>query len=205
VQDETPGSSPGARQAVLEGDLDAALQRARTGDERGFLVLWRALQPMVLRYLRMYDGAGHEDVAAETWLHVVRDLPQFEGDADDFRRWLFTIARHRAIDAGRGRALRPLVLVGDARSLQHRQSSPSAEEQVMQSMSTDDALALLGRLPVAQRELVALRVLADLDVATVAGIVGISAGAVRVGVHRALKTLSGRAEATSVELQVEVP
>jgi RNA polymerase sigma-70 factor (ECF subfamily) len=201
VQDETPGSSPGALQPAFEGDLDAALGHARAGDEHGFLELWRALQPMLLRYLRVYDGAGHEDVAAETWLHAVRDLPQFKGDAADFRRWLFTIARHRAIDAGRSRALRPLVLVGDARSLLQT-SSPSAEEQVMESMSTDDALALLGRLPVAQRELVALRVLADLDVATVADIVGISAGAVRVGVHRALKTLSGSAGVTSVEVEV---
>lgn len=202
MQDETPGSSPGALQPAFEGDLDAALVHARAGDEHGFLELWRTLQPMLLRYLRVYDGAGHEDVAAETWLHAVRDLPQFKGDAADFRRWLFTIARHRAIDAGRSRALRPLVLVGDARSLLHQTSSPSAEEQVMESMSTDDALALLGRLPVAQRELVALRVLADLDVATVADIVGISAGAVRVGVHRALKTLSDRAGVTSVEVEV---
>ncbi|MCW2571352.1 MAG: polymerase, sigma-24 subunit, subfamily [Frankiales bacterium] len=202
MQDETPGSSPGALQPAFEGDLDAALVHARAGDEHGFLELWRALQPMLLRYLRVYDGAGHEDVAAETWLHAVRDLSQFKGDAADFRRWLFTIARHRAIDAGRSRALRPLVLVGDARSLLHQTSSPSAEEQVMESMSTDDALALLGRLPVAQRELVALRVLADLDVATVADIVGISAGAVRVGVHRALKTLSDRAGVTSVEVEV---
>jgi RNA polymerase sigma-70 factor (ECF subfamily) len=191
---------PGAQQAAGEGDLDAALQRARGGDEAGFLILWRALQPMLLRYLRVCSDGGHEDVAGETWLHVVRDLAQFDGDAADFRRWLFTIARHRAIDAGRSRALRPLVLVGDARSLHTERSVPSAEEQAMVSMSTDDALALLHRLPAAQRELVALRVLADLDVSTVANIVGISAGAVRVGVHRALKALAAGVPLTAVEV-----
>jgi RNA polymerase sigma-70 factor (ECF subfamily) len=155
---------------------------------------------MLLRFLRVYGGDGHEDVAGDTWLQVVRDLPRFAGDAADFRRWLFTIARHRAIDASRGRARRPLALVGDTRSLDDSRSAPSAEQQVMERMSTDDALAAVRRLPAAQAELVALRVLADLDVNTVAGIVGMSPGAVRVSVHRALKTLAQRPDLMAVEV-----
>lgn len=180
---------------MLENDLDTALRRARRGDEAGFLTLWRGLQPRLLRFLRVYDGDSFEDVAAETWLHAVRDLPGFRGDAEDFRRWLFTIARHRAIDAGRSRALRPLLLVGDARELSTDTTTASAEEQAMTSLSTDDALALVRRLPPAQAELVALRVLADLDVSAVAAIVGTTPGAVRVGVHRALKALTALASA----------
>jgi RNA polymerase sigma-70 factor (ECF subfamily) len=188
------------QQAVPEGDLDTALLRARAGDDAGFRALWRALQPMLLRFLRVYGGDGHEDVAGDTWLQVVRDLPRFDGDAADFRRWLFTIARHRAIDASRGRARRPLALVGDTRALDDSRSAPSAEQQVMERMSTDDALAAVRRLPAAQAELVALRVLADLDVNTVAGIVGMSPGAVRVSVHRALKTLAQRPDLMAVEV-----
>src|SRR3954471_2000710 len=144
-----------AQPAVAEGDLDTALQRARAGEESGFLELWRALQPMLLRFLRMYDGEGPEDVASDTWLQAIRDLPGFVGDATDFRRWLFTIARHRAIDAGRGRARRPLQLVGDARALEGAGTTPSAEQQVMEQMSTDDAVAAVRGLPAAQAELVA--------------------------------------------------
>ena len=190
------------QQAALEDDLDAALLRARAGDEAGFLALWRALQPMLLRFLRVYGGDGPEDVASDTWLQVVRDLPGFVGDATDFRKWLFTIARHRAIDAGRSRTRRPVALVGDARSIEGARTEPSAEEQVMDRMSTNDALAALRTLPAAQGELVALRVLADLDAATVADIVGSTPGAVRVGVHRALRTLAGHPGLRSVEVEV---
>lgn len=186
-------------EAASGDDLDAALRRARAGDETGFVVLWRALQPMLLRFLRVYAGEGHEDLAAETWLQAVRDLPRFRGDAADFRRWLFTIARHRAIDAGRSRTLRPLLLVGDARDLDAETSAASAEEQALTQLSTDDAIALVRRLPPAQADLVALRVLADLDVAAVAAIVGSTPGAVRVGVHRALKALAGRPDLTVLE------
>jgi RNA polymerase sigma-70 factor (ECF subfamily) len=188
------------QEAVVEGDLDAALLRAQAGEESGFLTLWRTLQPMLLRFLRVYAGDGPEDVASETWLQVVRDLPSFHGDATDFRRWLFTLARHRAIDAGRSRGRHPLSLVGDARSLDDARTEPSAEEQVMDRMSTDAALAAVRRLPAAQAELVALRVLADLDVATVAGIVGCTPGAVRVGVHRALRSLAQRPGLAAVEV-----
>jgi RNA polymerase sigma-70 factor (ECF subfamily) len=205
VPDQTPTQRSGTEQAVPEGDLDTALRRARAGDEGGFRQLWRALQPMLLRFLRVYGGDGPEDVASDTWLQVVRDLPGFKGDATDFRRWLFTIARHRAIDAGRRRARRPVALVGDAGSLDDRRSERSAEEHVMDRMSTDDALAALRRLPPAQAELVALRVLADLDVSTVAAIVGSTPGAVRVGVHRALRTLAQCPGLSPVPVEVDVP
>ena len=58
-------------------DLDAALNAAISGDQNGFAVLWRALQPPILRYLRVVVGAAAEDVASETWLQAARDLHDF--------------------------------------------------------------------------------------------------------------------------------
>ena len=152
-------------------------------------MLWRALQPRLLRYLRLAAGDGHEDVAAETWLQVVRDLARFTGDAAAFRSWLFTVARHRAIDAGRARTARPLTLVGDVGAVDRRMSA-SAEDDALRRASTERALGVLRSLPPEQAEMVALRVLGDLDVAAVARIVGKSPGAVRVSVHRGLRTLA---------------
>ena len=77
--------------ATETADLADALERARSGDEAGFLELWRALQPRLLRYLRVLSCGDAEDVASETWLQVVRDLHRFSGSEDDFRRWLFTV------------------------------------------------------------------------------------------------------------------
>src|ERR1700729_2494277 len=96
--------------------LDEALVNARGGGEAGFLVLWHALQPRLLRYLRVVGCDDVEDVAGEPWLQVVRDLPKFKKDnADEFRAWLFTIGRHRAIDAARSRIrFRDKLLAADA-------------------------------------------------------------------------------------------
>jgi RNA polymerase sigma-70 factor (ECF subfamily) len=181
---------PGPTRVRVSGVLDAALERARDGDEAGFLELWRALNPQLLRYLAVRGVDQREDVAAETWLQVVRDLPRFIGDSDGFRAWIFTLARHRTIDAARVRAARPVVPLADLSVAPAPETAPSAEDEALTRVSTQRARALVASLPPDQAELVMLRVVADLDVAVVAEMVGKSPGAVRVAVHRALRSLS---------------
>jgi RNA polymerase sigma-70 factor (ECF subfamily) len=176
------------------------LRRARVGDESGFLELWRALQPRLLRYLRVHGSDGGEDIASETWLQIVRDLPTFIGTADGFRGWLFTIARHRAIDAARSRDARPVVALADVGAASRTPPAPSAENEALDRISTDNALAMVATLPADQAELVALRVIGGLDVGLVAQIVGKSPGAVRVSVHRGLRALSRDPRVRSAEV-----
>lgn len=149
--------------------------------------LWRTLHPPLLRYLTVRRNDSPEDLAAETWLQVIRDLSSFQGDGRDFRAFLFTVARNRAIDQGRARTARPLVLVPDP---VEPASAPSAETAALEGISTQSALDMVATLPPEQAEMVMLRVVAGLDVAAVAAIVGKKPGTVRVSVHRALRTLS---------------
>lgn len=169
------------------GVLDDALARASSGDDAGFLELWRALQPRLLRFLRVVGCEDPDDVASETWLQVVRDLHRFSGGEEDFRRWLFTIGRHRAVDAARARSRRP---AGAPSGLDILADTQLVEDQVLDGMSVQGAVALLSRLSRDQAEAVALRVIAGLDTPDVAKILGKSAGAVRVALHRGLKALA---------------
>src|SRR3984885_5639744 len=120
--------------------LDEALVDARSGGEAGFLVLWDALQPRLLRYLRVVGCDDVEDVAGETWLQVVRDLPKFKRHtADEFRAWLFTIARHRAIDAARSRRrVRDTVLAAEPLPPLVTPGNP-VEDEVFYELSTRQA------------------------------------------------------------------
>ncbi len=183
----THGPSSAARETPQES-LEEALAAARDGSEHGFGVLWRALHPPLLRYLSVRAGDSPEDVASETWFQVIRDLPSFRGNAGDFRAWLFTVARNRAIDAGRARAARPAVPLHDATP--DDRPVPSAETVALENVSTAAALEMVATLPTEQAEMVLLRVVAGLDVATVARMVGRRPGTVRVAVHRALQRLS---------------
>ena len=171
--------------------LDEALIKARAGDEAGFLVLWDALQPRLLRYLQVIGGDDVDDVAGETWLQVVRDLPKFKKDsADEFRAWLFTIGRHRAIDAARSRRrFRDKVLAAAPAPSPVTSGNP-VEDEVFHELSTRQAVAMVAGLSKDQAEVVALRVIAGLDTEAVARMLRKSPGAVRVALHRGLRALS---------------
>jgi RNA polymerase sigma-70 factor (ECF subfamily) len=169
--------------------FDRVLEAAAAGDERAFEVLWRDLHPRLLRYLKVVVPGGAEDLASETWLDVVRGLGRFEGDEPGFRAWVFTVARHRAIDWRRRMARQPVTPLPDE-LLPQRAAPDDPAATAIEAISTEQALALIAELPPDQAEVVALRSLAGLDVTRVAEIVGKRPGAVRVLAHRGLRRLA---------------
>lgn len=170
------------------GDL---LAGAVAGDERAYAALWRDLNPPLVRYLRVLAADFAEDVASDTWFEVVRSLHRFTGDEASFRSWVFTVGRYRAIDARR-RAAREPVLPVPGELLTDSAVAGDAADAALETLSTEAALALIACLPPDQAEVVALRVVADLDVAQVAAIVGKRPGTVRVLCHRGLRRLAER-------------
>jgi RNA polymerase sigma-70 factor (ECF subfamily) len=165
------------------------LAAAQGGDEQAFAVLWRHLQPALLRYFQVAAPPAAEDLAADTWLSVIRRLQQFRGDERAFRAWVFTVARHRAIDWRRQATRRPTTLV-PVEQLAERSAPDDPVAQVLEGQSTRAALALVAELPPDQAEVAALRVLGGLEVAEVARMVGKRPGAVRVLAHRGLRRLA---------------
>jgi RNA polymerase sigma-70 factor, ECF subfamily len=174
---------------MTQPSLERAIEAAAGGDEQAFAAIWRALQPALLRYLRVVASRQAEDLASETWLEVVRGLPSFKGDEAGFRSWVFTIARHRAIDWRRRQARRPVELV-TPELLPELGAPDDPAAAALEALSTEAALAMIGRLPTDQAEVVLLRAVAGLDVAQVAGVVGKRPGTVRVLAHRGLRRLA---------------
>jgi len=182
---------------MLGSSFPELLAAAQGGDEQAFAVLWRDLQPAVLRYLRVAAPEAAEDLAADTWVSVIRGLGRFRGDGRAFRAWVFTVARHRAIDWRRQAARRATQSV-PVEELAQLSAPDDPVAAVLEAQSTRAALALLAELPPDQAEVVALRVLGGLEVAEVAGIVGKRPGAVRVLAHRGLRRLAKRMEAAGL-------
>ena len=171
--------------------FEEVLEAAAAGDETSFAVLWRDLQPGLLRYLRVVAPGVAEDLASETWLDVVRGLGRFEGTELGFRAWVFTVARHRVTDWRRRTARQPSVPI-PAELLPQRPAPDDPAAQAVEALSTAAALAMIAELPPDQAEVVALRSVAGLDVARVAEILGKQPGAVRVLAHRGLRKLGER-------------
>ena len=169
------------------------LSAARAGDETAFSVVYRDLQPRLLRYATALVGSEAEDVTAEAWLQIARDIRGFVGDEDAFRGWAARIVRNRAIDHVRSRARRPQQ-TSDLSALLDRAGEHYTDETAGENLSTARAIALIATLPQDQAEAVLLRCVVGLDVAATALVLGKRPGAVRVAAHRGLKNLARRLE-----------
>lgn len=168
------------------------LQRMLAGDEDAFRVLYRSIQPGLLRYLAYLVGpADAEDVAAEAWAQAVRDLGSFSGSADGFRGWITTIGRHRALDLLRSRTRRPVADVGEE-ELDRVPHDQTTEGEALGLVSTAEALALIATLPSDQAEAVLLRAVVGLDAKTAGRVLGKRSGAVRTAAYRGLRALQRR-------------
>ena len=182
-------------------DFRGTLEAAKRGDQDAFALLWREFQPGLLRYLRIKAAPVAEDLAADIWLRVVRSLPTFDGDEGGFRGWLFTTARNRVTDWYRTGERRPDLI--EHAQLVVLPAASTVEEEVEEHSATDTAIALIGELPPDQAEAVMLRVVAGMDVARVASVMGRTPGSVRVLCHRGLRRLEQRLVAAGAEPRSE--
>ncbi len=179
---------------AAEEGLDHAVEAMRCGDEEAFRLVYRAVQPALLRYLTVLVGvADAEDVASEAWAQAVRDLDRFSGDADGFRGWITTIGRHRALDHLRHVRRRP----SDERTVEEMVDlldEADVEEDALGRVGSQAALELIASLPPDQAEAIMLRTVLGFDAATAGEILGKSPGAVRAASFRGLRQLAKKIE-----------
>jgi RNA polymerase sigma-70 factor (ECF subfamily) len=175
---------------VAASEFAHVLQAAREGSHRAIAVLWCELHPRLLRFLRGLDPVAAEDVEAETWLVAARDLANFDGDENQFRAWMFTIARNRLIDWRRREARRPSLAVAPD-DLKDRPADDDPAGIAVDVVGAEAAVALVRKcLPRHVSEVILLRVVGGLDVGDVAAILGKRPGTVRVLQHRGLRRLA---------------
>lgn len=174
---------------AVDVDLKAMARAARDGSEEAFRVLYREVQPGLLRYLRGMVGADAEDLASETWLQIARDIRSFRDEGVGFRGWAVRIARHRALDHLRRDRRRP-VTGASVDVLAELPGTQDTAEQAMGTLATEAAVAFIASLPADQAEAVLLRVVVGLDVETTARVMGKRTGAVRTATWRGLRRLA---------------
>jgi RNA polymerase sigma factor (sigma-70 family) len=170
--------------------FEPVLGAARAGEGWAFERLFGWYGRPVAAYLR---GAGVEDpdgAANEVFLRAFTRLGGFEGSEPRFRSWLFTIAHHLIVDERRRRSRRPATA-----ELAHE---PPCADDVEVVLGDERVRELLGGLAPDQRDVVLLRIVADLSIEETALVLGKRANAVKQLQHRAVRTLRSRVEAEGV-------
>ena len=175
---------------AAEEGLDHAVEAMLGGDEAAFRLVYRHVQPPLLRYLTVLVGpADAEDVASEAWAQAFRDLGRFSGDADGFRGWITTIGRNRALDHLRYSRRRP-VAEDPVDELVDLPDDADVEADTLSRVNSEAVIRLIGLLPRDQAEAIMLRTVLGFAAPPAARILGKRPGAVRAAAHRGLKQLA---------------
>ncbi|MDR5690670.1 RNA polymerase sigma factor [Agromyces indicus] len=184
---------PGAYAAGPEAFTSLVLA-AQAGAQWACTDLWVAYAPAVAAFLRARGSHEPDDLTSEVFLTVFDRLHTFEGGEADFRSFVFTVAYRRLTDELRRRGRRGVHEPFDADADPRR--VPSAEHDALRNLGDAAALELLDGLSRDQRDVMVLRVVADLTVEQVAEVLGKRPGAVKALQRRALETLRRKVRPT---------
>lgn len=167
---------------------------AQGGDRAAYERLLRGCSPLIRRVVRYQGVQGDrvDDVVQEVLLTIHRARQTYD-PARSFSAWLCAITQRRAIDAlrRRGRQDRREVF---APIPYENHADPSSEQtrdaaSGLQSQSVQEAVGLL---PEGQREAIEVLALRQLSLEEAAALTGKTKEALKVNMHRALKTLRAR-------------
>jgi RNA polymerase sigma-70 factor (ECF subfamily) len=137
----------------------------------------------VYGYLSWFTGDRFlaEDLAAETFERALRLWHRFDPKRGSARTWLCQMARTVALDHFRSERRR-------ARREQLAAMPEEFEQRLAEGLSPELESAIRG-LTAGEREVIALRVVLDLDIETTAHVLGISPTNCTTRLNRALKKL----------------
>lgn len=183
-------------------DEPVLIEAARKGDSEAFGVLVERYMPRALGFARQMTGnaADAEDLVQDAFVTAYRKLGQFKGDST-FYTWFYRLLANRCLDHMRRRSLFMKVFrLGRARPDGEDEDdimavvpdkSPGASPlKGYEDMEAKAAInRALSKLPDRQRAVFLLRHNEDMKTSEVASVLGISEGAVKSHLARAVAGL----------------
>jgi len=193
------GAAEDAAPRIAHLDHDRHLVEAARRDPERFEALYRRyLAPVYsFAYYELGDHHAAEDATERTFLAALASLHRFDERArpadgegsSTFKVWLFRIARNAVANERRSARRHPAAVLDDSTGA--IVADPlDVEGDAVRRDEAAAAWRAVGRLPGDRRRAVVLRFVDELSTAEIAGVLGRSEGAVRVLIHRALRTVA---------------
>lgn len=176
-------------------ELRSQVENARRGDVDAWEWLYRRAYPRLFGYARRRLGseAATDDVVSETMTRALDKLAGFEWQGAGFDGWLFGICRNVLLETYRSNARTvPVEEVPDRADPDY---DPAGRFE--RATSHRHLLAAFSRLDADEREVLELRVLAELSSEAAGEVLGMRPGAVRMAQSRALSRLRSFVEEVS--------
>ena len=163
---------------------------AQAGRPWALRALYEELAPRVHGYLVARGARDPEDLTSEVFLTVFSRLATVSGGAAGLRTLVFSVAHARLVDDLRRQSRRgPSVAYEDWHD---DRTTASSEDEAVDRLRTLEVRALLDSLPADQRDVLLMRIVADMSVEQTAEAMGRSTGAVKQLQRRGLLALRAR-------------
>jgi RNA polymerase sigma factor (sigma-70 family) len=179
---------------MAEGPSDAELvRRVRDADGAALSQLYqRFARPCysLARRICVDEGLA-EDVVQEVFLTLWRDPSRFDPARGGFATWLLTVTHHRAVDAVRRESAirRHLVVVPEAGDDWSPTPVPGADQAALARVAAGQVRTALHRLPIAQRQVLALAYFGGHTQSEIAVQIGVPLGTVKSRMFTAVQRL----------------
>ena len=167
------------------------MRSAQDGDRAAYERLLRETVPFIRAVVsRQHRGDRIEDIVQDVLLTVHRVRHTYD-PARPFDAWLATIARRRSVDAIRRRG-RILAVETKDDIAYETFADPGANKELDRTVRTSGLGEAIASLPESQREAIELLKVRDLSLREASQVSGKSIAALKVNVHRAIKSLRER-------------
>ena len=161
------------------------LERASSGDEAAFQVLYLRYRDSIFRFAFRLVGsaAAAEDVTHDCFLTLIRQPDRFKPERASFRTFLYAIARNLSLkNFNNSQRESPLSELGDEPAVAERQQPV---RQMLDRELSEEVQRAVSNLPPLQREALILFEYEELSLAEVAAIVDADVGTVKGRLSRA--------------------
>jgi RNA polymerase sigma factor (sigma-70 family) len=150
---------------------------------------YEAYGSQLYRYLRFHLASPDqaEDLIAEVFLRALKGFARFDPALGSPRPWLFRIAQNALRDHQRQLRRRKAIPIVSMRDLEYE--APSPEERLLCEEDVARLMRGLDELSPSDREVIGLCYGSEMSVAEAGEILGVSAGATRTRLWRALGRL----------------
>jgi RNA polymerase sigma-70 factor (ECF subfamily) len=182
-----------ANAATSPCDPDEPLvARFLAGDARAFDMLFARHQDYVYNIVYGILGRHDEarDVTQEVFLQVHRSIRSFRRGSR-FATWLYRIAVNRAVDAGRRRTRMRWLPLHETLA-DKPDEAPGPEDAAIRTTEVEAVQRVLNEVPLQHRDVLVLRYYQGLSVEEIAEVLGVSATAAKVRLHRARRHFKER-------------
>lgn len=179
----------------VDTEAPEVVTRAQAGDSAAIAELYQAHRTFIFQciYRRVGDPNIAEDLTADVFVRMLRNVDRFEWQGTDIRGWLVVIARNMVFDRFKSGRYKKEVAYGSPDDYARDRPAPGPEARVEATVTdritSDLVIRMMDELSPDQREVLRLRFLCEMSMEEAAEAMGKNVSSVKALQFRAVRTM----------------